>query len=110
MNWGYEVCGNQSPEMKAASNNAAYSELGLDNFRSHGDVVLVRIPEHLYEIRQKDRDAAAKAALDGASDSFIDKGRELEDRYSYAKSAEGPLYYKGPGHYVGNPGGGRQIE
>lgn len=110
MNWGYQICGSDSPERKGQSNNMAYSQLGLDNFQAHGDVVLVRISDEEFRVRQKYRDDARKAALDGASEAFITKGKELEDRYSYARSAEGPLYYRGPGHFVGNPDQRRLVE
>ena len=110
VNWGYEVCGKDSPEMKGAAKNAAYSELGLDSFQAHGDVILVRIPDQLFRVRQGYRDAQRKVALDGASEAFITKGRELQDRYSYARSADGPLYYRGPGHFVGNPDDRRFTE
>ena len=103
LSWGYEVCGKDSPEIKGRSTNLSFSDLGLDNYQAHGDVLLVRITDEKFRVRQEDRAAAAKAALDGASDAFINKGRELEERYSFAKSAEGPLYYKGPAHFVGNP-------
>lgn len=103
LNWGYEVCGPNSPELKAKHNNLAYAQLGLDGYQAHGDVILVRIPDELYRVRQEHRAQQAKEALDGASTSFIDKGRDLTSRYSYARSADGPLYYRGPGHFVGNP-------
>jgi hypothetical protein len=103
LNWGYEPCGKDSPEMRARAGNLNFSEYGLDGFQTHGDVVLMRISEDKFRVRQEYRNNQAKAALDGSTEAYMSKGSELQGRYSYARTADGPLYYRGAGHFVGNP-------
>jgi hypothetical protein len=96
-NWGYEVVAPEAPEFKARAANLRYSALGIDSYATHGDVVLVRIPEDRYRAYSEWRRAAARAAFDGATESWLQSGEELASRAGYNRP-DAPIYYRAPSH------------
>ena len=97
INLGYEVVPPDAPEYRAESQNYNFAKLGLDNYQTHGDVVLVRITEDKYRELQEFREQQRKVALEGVTDSYLSKGKELESRLGESSSGK-PLYYKGSDH------------
>ncbi len=98
MNMGYQVCGPDSPELRARAGSLNFAQFGLDNYQVHGDVILVRIPEELLRKREDDKRAEAQAALDGPTEDYLQRGRDITSRYGYGNRADGPIYYKSSGH------------
>jgi hypothetical protein len=99
VNLGYEVCGASAPEHKGREASLNYSEMGLDNYQVHGDLVLLKIKEEKYKEMREWLATVAKAAKEGPTAEYEEKGRNLNlpERYS---RADGPIYYKGPGHGI----------
>lgn len=99
INMGYEVVGPDSPERRAESENLNLSKLGgLDNYQTHGDVVLVRIPEDKYRELQEFREHQRKVALAGVTDGYLSRGKDLESRLGATSTSDRPLYYRGVEH------------
>jgi hypothetical protein len=95
VNQGWEVVPPGSPEHKSRETSLNYSELGLDGYQVHGDLVLVRIPEGKYREICTFRKAQADVARD-ATDEYLDKARQIEERYG--ARADGPIYYRSGAH------------
>ena len=98
INMGYQACGPNSPEMRGQTQNMNISELGLDNYQVHGDVVLMRIREDKYAERQEFKRQQAKVAADGSTDDFLAKGQSLENTYGLGQAADGPIYHRSGQH------------
>ena len=98
VNMGYEVVPPGDPEYKDREASLQYSQLGVDGYQVHGDVLLVRIPEEKERERQEFRTLQNQIAMTGGADEYLSRGEDLSNRYGLTDRAEGPIYYKGPGH------------
>lgn len=96
-NWGYEVVGPEDPEFKARAVNLRYSVLGLDSHSTHGDVVLLKISDENLRRFHAWKAEAAKAAFQGATESWIQSGEELAARTGYRRP-DAPIYYRAAAH------------
>jgi len=95
LNYGYQVVTKDSPEMKGKEISQVYSQLGLDGYEVHGDLVMLRIPEHKYRKMREYKDALAAAARTGPTDQFLERGQEIESRLS---TGGNPVYWRGSTH------------
>lgn len=96
LNMGWEPVGPNDPERKGRETSMRFSDLGLDNYQAHGDVVLLRIPESKYRAYREHRARLAAAARTGPTEDFLNKGQHLDEMY--AGRADGSIYYRGSGH------------
>lgn len=98
INEGWEVVPPDSPEHKGRELKLSYSQFGLDNYQVHGDLVLLRIPEAKYREKAELRAQLAKAAIQGPTEDYQQRGAPLEERFG--SRADGPIYYRGHGHGI----------
>ena len=97
LNEGWELVTKQHPEYRGRETDLHYSELGLDGYQAHGDVLLIRMHEDQYREWKAARDALkeAQSNVDGGLDEYLEKARGIEEKYG---SNDKPLYYRTSGH------------
>lgn len=93
---GWRPVGPDDPEYTAEDQELNLSGLGIKDFHLHKDTMLMRIPEEKYRELQEFAQAQRDAEVEGPTNEFLSKSRELDS--TYGARAEGPIYYKGPGH------------
>lgn len=96
MNMGWEPVPPGSPEYLAQNTNLKYSQLGLDQFSAHGDVLLIRISEEKYRRLAEFRRLTAESEVDGPTNEYLQQAHNFDSNYGLR--ADGPIYYKGQGH------------
>lgn len=96
VNDGWQIVGPNDPERKCKETSLNYSELGLDGYQAHGDLILLRMTEERYRERQQFKALQENGDADAATEDYLDKGRAYEAEYG--TRADGPIYYRGTGH------------
>lgn len=96
INQGYRPVAPGDPEYTQESLDLDFKGLGIQDFHIKSDVILMKVPEQTYRAHQEFAQATRDAQVDGPTAEYLSKSRELDS--SYGARAEGPIYYKGPGH------------
>lgn len=96
LNMGWRPVPPDGPEYKAQEQSLNYSQLGLDSYQVHGDLVLMQMPEPRYRQLCEWRQEAAKSELEGPTNEYLSKARDFDS--NYGARADGPIYYRGQGH------------
>ena len=96
VNHGYRPVSPADPEFTSESLDLRFEELGLKDFHLKKDTILMKVPEETYRTQQEFAQMNRDAQVDGPTNEFLQRARELEN--SYGARAEGPTHYRGPGH------------
>jgi hypothetical protein len=95
-NQGWRPVGPNDPEYTSEEQDLDLSKLGIEDMNLHKDTLLMRIPEEQYRKLEAYNQANRDAQIEGPTHEFLSKSREFEN--SYGATADGPMFYRGPGH------------
>jgi len=94
---GWEVPPPDSPENKGLEVDQRFGQ-GLDGLHTRPTLVLLRIPDHLYERNVlAPKRQLARTALSASTEAYTSKGIELQNS-RFGRGAGGPMYYRTPEH------------
>lgn len=96
VNMGWEAVPPGAPEFCAESGDLRLKELGIDGFHINSDVILMRISEERYRRQVEFSRLTREAETDGPTNEYLQNARSFDA--NYGSRADGPIYYKGPGH------------
>ena len=100
VNSGWRPVAPTDPEFTSEALDLDFAQLGLKDFHLKKDTILMRIPEEKYRAAQEFGQLSRDAQLEGPTSEYLSKSREFDG--SYGAGAEGPIYYKNPGHGTGH--------
>lgn len=92
---GGRVIGPDDPEMMGIRNDPNFQAAGLDTAVSHGDLIAMKIPQHVVERRRAERIARNRAVLAQPTREYLEGSGDAERRLS---SADRPIRFQDPRH------------
>jgi hypothetical protein len=93
---GYRPVTSDDPEYTAEEADLNLAGVGIKDFHLHKDTLLMKVPEERYREQQEFAQSQRDAEVDGPTNEFLGKAHEFD--HNYGARAEGPIFYKGPGH------------